>query len=80
MSIEIVRGALLWSAIINYGVLAFWGLIMVLPHGWLYRAKGRFYRISDEQFDAINYAGIVFYKVGIILFYIVPYIALRIVA
>jgi hypothetical protein len=80
MSIGIVRGVLLWCAIINYGLLAFWGLLMVLPHGWLYRAKGRVFRISDEQFDTINYAGIVFYKVAIFLFNIVPYIALRIVA
>jgi hypothetical protein len=37
MSVEVVRGALLWCAIINYGLLLVWFLLFVLPHGWLYR-------------------------------------------
>jgi hypothetical protein len=32
-----------------------------------------------EQFDAIHYAGMTVFKLGIILFNLVPYIALRIV-
>ena len=31
------------------------------------------------QFDALHYAGIALYKIGILLFNLVPYIALRIV-
>jgi hypothetical protein len=36
--------------------------------------------LSTEQFDAVNFAGIALYKVGILLFNLVPWIALRIVA
>jgi hypothetical protein len=32
-----------------------------------------------EQFGAINFAGIALYKLGILLFNLVPYVALRIV-
>ena len=80
MSIEVIRGALLWCVIINFGLLAVWSLLFVLPHEWLYRLWGRWFRLSTEQFDTVNFAGIVLYKVGILLFNLVPYIALRIVA
>jgi hypothetical protein len=80
MSIEVVRGALLWCVIINFGLLAVWSLLFVLPHEWLYRLWRRWFRLSTEQFDTVNFAGIVLYKVGILLFNLVPYIALRIVA
>ena len=80
MSIEVVRGALLWCAIMNFVLLAVWSLLFVMPHEWVYRLWSRWFRLSIEQFDAVNFAGIVLYKVGILLFNLIPYIALRIVA
>ena len=35
--------------------------------------------ICQEQFDALHYAGMALYKVGILLLNLVPYIALRLV-
>lgn len=78
MSIEVARNVLLWCAIINYGMLIVWFLFFLLPHNWLHRLWGRWFHLSAEQFDAINFAGMVFFKVAIFLFNLVPYIALRI--
>ena len=79
MSIEVVRGVLLWSAVINYGLLVLWALWFRFAPDWSHRV-GRWYRMSPEQMDLIQLAGMTLYKIGIILFNIVPYIALRIVA
>jgi hypothetical protein len=79
MTIQIVREALLWCTLINYGVLIIWFLLLVLPHEWLYRLWQKWFQLSDEQFDGVNFAGMALYKVGIILFNLVPYVALRIV-
>jgi hypothetical protein len=79
MSIELVRNFLLWCAVINYGVLLVWVLLFMLPHEWMYRLWGRWFRLSAEHFDAINFAGIVLFKAAIILFNIVPYVSLLIV-
>jgi len=78
MSIEVVRSALLWCTIINFGLYVFWALLFVLPHDWMHRLCSKFFRLSSEQFDAINYTGIVFYKAAVLMFNLVPYIALRI--
>lgn len=50
--------------------------VFVFVHDWLYRIHARWFRISLEAFNAINYAGVAAYKIGIILFVIVPLIAL----
>jgi hypothetical protein len=79
MSIETVRGMLLWSTIINFGGLALWVFLTLFAREALSRA-GRWYGAPSETFNTVNYAGILLYKTGIILFNLVPYIALRIVA
>jgi hypothetical protein len=79
MTIATVRGVLLWCTLINFGFLALWGLSMLLVRGGMHRLVGRWYRISPEQFDTVTYAGILIYKILIIAFNLVPYIALVIV-
>jgi hypothetical protein len=79
MSIEMVRKALLWSALINYGILLVWFLFFVLAHDRLYLLHGQWFRLSVEQFDMLHYAGMSIFKIGILLLNVVPYIALRIV-
>jgi hypothetical protein len=80
MSIELIRNTLLWCAVINYGLVIVWVLLYAMPHTWLHRLWNTWFRMSVEQFDAINFAGIVLYKMGILLFNLVPYIALLVVA
>jgi hypothetical protein len=79
VGIDMLRGFLLWSAILNYGLLLVWFLFFVFARDWIHRLTGRWFRLSVEQFDAINYSGMALYKIGIFLLNIVPYVALRIV-
>jgi hypothetical protein len=74
-----LRNFLLCCPALNYALLLVWGLLLLAPHAWLHRLWGRWLRMPAEPFDAINFAGIVFYKVGIILFNLVPLISLWIV-
>jgi uncharacterized protein DUF6868 len=79
MSIETVRKALLWCALIDYGILLFWFLLFVLAHDRLYLLHSQWFRLSVEQFDMLHYAGMAIFKIGILLLNVVPYIALHIV-
>jgi nitrate reductase gamma subunit len=78
LDLAIARNMLFWCTIINYGVLVLWSVLMIVPHEWMHRLANKFYRVSADQFDVINLAGIVFYKTLIIFFNLVPYIALLI--
>ena len=79
MSIDVLRNFFLWCAAINYSVLMVWIVLLMSPHDWLYRLWGKWFHLTDQQFDVINFGGIALYKLGILLFNLVPYIALRIV-
>lgn len=79
MSLEMLRHFLLWCTVINYGILLLWVLFFFLPHAWLYRLWGRMFRLPIEQLDALNFAGMAIYKIGIFLFNLVPYVALCII-
>lgn len=69
---------LLWSAIINLGLLFISFLAFTLGRDFIYRVHGKWYDIEKDEFNAIIYSGMMFYKICILFFNIVPYIVLRI--
>ena len=78
MSIDNLRRVLLWCTAINYLIILIWFAFFILTHDWLYRFHGRWFHISLEQFDMLHYAGMSIYKLGILLFNLVPLLALHI--
>lgn len=78
MNVSFLRDFLLWCLVINYGILLWWFLAFRLAHGWMYGLHSRWFRISEERFDAIHYGGMAAYKVGILLFNLAPFLALLI--
>ena len=79
MSIELTRNFLLWCTVINYGILLVWFLVFTLAHDWMRRFHSRWFRLSDEQFDALHYVGMSIYKIGILLLNLVPFLVLSII-
>jgi hypothetical protein len=79
MSHAMLRDTLFWSSIINYSLLILWVLFYLFGGERWYRISGKWFRLSREQWDPIQYGGIVAYKIGIVLLNIVPYIALRLI-
>lgn len=79
MSLEKIRYLLLWCTIINYAWIVLWFLLVVLGREWIYRLWGRWFQLSTEQFDRLNFTGMMLYKIGVLLFNLVPLTALYIV-
>jgi uncharacterized protein DUF6868 len=71
-----IKHMLLWCLALNYALLLIWFGLFACAHAWLYRLHQRWFTLSRESFDALNWAGIAFYKVAIILFNLVPLAAL----
>ena len=78
MTIEAARTFLLWCTVIDYAVLLVWFLVFIFAHDWIQRLHGRWFRLSSEQFDALHYVGMSIFKIGIILFNLVPFIVLSV--
>jgi hypothetical protein len=79
MTLETIRAALAWCTVINLGILVFWWAFFTLAHDWMYRFHGKWIKVSEETFDTIHFAGMALYKIGILLFSLGPYLAMRIV-
>ena len=79
MSVDVFRTVLGWCTIINYGVLLLWFLVFRLAHNWVYGLHGQWFPMPVEQFNAIHYAAMAVYKIGVLLFNLVPDLALLIV-
>ena len=78
MTVEVIRSTLAWCAVINVGLLLWWFLFFARARDWMYRLHGRWFKLTAEQFDAFHYGGMAVFKLGILLFNLVPYLALRI--
>jgi hypothetical protein len=79
MDVALVRRALLWCTVVNYGVLLAWFLLFAFAHDWMWHIHGRWFHLSAELFDALHYGAMAIYKIGILLFNLVPLIALCLV-
>ena len=79
MTLEMFRNVVAWCLVINLGLLAWWFLIFTLAHDWLYRFHTRWFKMPVETFDTIHYSGMAIFKIGIFLFNLAPYFALRII-
>jgi len=76
MSTYAIKELLLLCVGINYAVLFIWFGVFVFAHDWMYRLHSRWFKFPVETFDALHYAGLSIYKIGVILFNLVPLAAL----
>jgi len=79
MTLELIREVLGWSTLMNFALLLWWFGFFALAHDFVYRLHSKWFNIPVGQFDAIHYGGMAVFKLGVILFNLVPYLALRIV-
>jgi len=79
MTLEVFRSFLGWCSVINIGIILYWFVFIAFAHDWVYRYHSKWFKISDDKFDAIHYSGIMYFKMTVFVFNIVPYFALHIV-
>ena len=77
MSVEAIRSFFGWCTLINWGVLLVWWGFVVFASDWIYGWHGKWFKLPRETFAGIHYAGMAFFKILIIVFNLVPYLALR---
>jgi len=79
MTIDLVREILGWCTVINFGILLLWFGMIVLMRDFVYRTHSKFFKITTDQFNFAHYMGLAIFKVAVIAFNLVPYIALCII-
>ena len=79
MNTDSLRLFFAWSSVINICVLIYWFTWLTTAADYVYSIHSRYFKMSKDQFYVVHYRGILYYKIAIFLFNVVPYIALRIV-
>lgn len=79
MELETIRAFFAWCSVINIVLLIIWAIFLRVAHDWIYRMHSRWFKLSLEKFDALHYSIMATFKLGLIMFNLVPYFALRII-
>ena len=79
MELETLRAFFMWCTIINAALMTLSFLICGPAGGWVYRQHSRWFPMSRETFNVVMYSFMGIYKIAIIAFNLVPYLALSII-
>jgi len=66
-----------WCSLIYMLILTLWSAMFLLARKWLYGLHSKWFSMPEETFNSINYALIGFFKIMLIMFFLIPYLVLR---
>ena len=76
MAVEHLVRFLLWCTVVNFAILLVWVGFFIFGRDFMFRLHSRWFKIEPEHFNAIHYAGMAFYKMLVLVFNVVPLLAL----
>lgn len=79
MDINAVRAFFMWCTIINGGLFILSFFITAFAGDWVYRMNSTWYQIPRETFNVVIYTLIGLFKIFVMVFNVVPYIALVVI-
>jgi hypothetical protein len=79
MDIDCIRAFFMWCTILNVALLLLSSLFCICAGDWIYRIHSKLFSISKETFNVMIYSFLALYKLLVIVFILIPYLALLIV-
>lgn len=79
MSLHTIQKFLLICLAFNYSLIIIWFLLFTCWHDGLFRLHKKWFKISEQLFDAMNYVLMSTYKLAIFIFNLVPCIAISLI-
>lgn len=79
MKLEQLQSLFMWMTLINIGIMILSVVLINCLRSFIHQFHGKLFKLSKEQLNIILYSYLGIYKIGIILFNLVPYIALQLV-
>jgi len=69
----------MWMTLINFGILTLSFVLFISAKDFIYKLHGKWFKMSKENMNKTLYKAMAFYKIAVIVFNLVPYIALVII-
>lgn len=80
MDIELLSRFFMWCTLLNFGLLIVSFLFLAFANDFVYSLHGKCFAISRETFNVVVYAFLGLYKIAWLVFCVVPWLALFIIA
>jgi hypothetical protein len=68
---------LIRSFLFGLAFLLLWFIVYLIAPGWMFQMSTRWFNISQRNVELINYYGMGFVKITILLLFLIPYLAIR---
>jgi hypothetical protein len=78
--LDVIAGILLRCFLGGMVLLTVWFAWFVFAGDWIYQIHAKWFLIPRQSFDAIHYAGMAVTKIAIILFFLLPWIAIKLIS
>jgi hypothetical protein len=72
-----VAGIFLRCFLMCYALLLIWFFIFLFAGNWAYSFQAGWFELSRHDFNLVNYFGIVFTKISAIIFFLFPYLSIK---
>ena len=80
MDLQTLTGFFMWCSIVNGGFLILWVAFCVTAPNLVYRTQSKWFPIPRETFTVVIYSLLGSFEILFLVFNLVPYVALLIVA
>ena len=77
--LDAIAKVLLWCFVLGFLLLLIWVGVFVLAGDVIHDLHGKMFGLSPHELNLIHYCGIAFVKLCVFLFFLFPYIAIRMV-
>ena len=79
MDIDTITAFFMWCTILNVALLLLSSLMCICAGDWAYRIQSKWFSVSRETFNVAIYSFLGLYKLLVIVFNVIPYVALLII-
>jgi len=76
---EYLAKILIRTLFLGLALLILWLLFFAFATDWMYRMQSQWFEMSKASFHLINYCGIGLLKITILVFFLFPYLSVRLV-
>ena len=77
--LESIAGILIRCFFLSYALLLIWFVFCLTGGDWGYNLTSQRFNVSKHEYDLVCYYGIAFMKICVLTFFLIPYIAIRMV-
>ncbi len=76
MDTQTLQSFFMWCTIINVGLFAYVAILSMFAPDWICRVQSKFFPLSKDAFTVAIYSFLGLFKIFILMFNLVPYLAL----